>query len=70
MEKFKNFMHYNKGKIVFLTFFIALAVLGITQCNISPEENFSILCVSEEANYNGDILMAELDKNIDYSCNT
>lgn len=64
---FKNFWDYNKGKVIAGILLIGFIIFGITQCNISPDPRFSILCASETDNYNGDILMQKLSENIDFS---
>lgn len=64
---FKNFWHYNKGKIIALVLFIACMFVVITQCSPNPDSSFSILCVSETNNFGGELLMEKLEENVDFS---
>lgn len=64
---FKNFWDYNKGKVIAAIFLVGFIIFGITQCNMSPDSKFSILCASETDNYNGDALIKKLSENIDFS---
>lgn len=64
MEKtkngFKNFWHYNKGKVIAVVALAVIIVLSAVQCGNRTEFDLSVLYVCEDKGKTGDVLLPML----------